>query len=161
MSFLSSLLLLLVFTHHLFRSSRYLTSPLSSRLISSHPVTIPVSLSFIIPYHLSRGGGVDLYLQPRSCIFLFFHNSTCSVTTQSLQSKQENIPRAKPRETLVDLRPSRPAFQSNTTRASGTCTQRDTCGDRIFAQNDSLSYATLDDDDRRCASLSCSSRSLR
>lgn len=140
---------LLLFTHHLFRSSQYLAPPYphaSLHLILPRPY--PVSLSFHHTTRLSRSGGVDLLLQPRSCIFLFFHNPTCSSTPQALKSKQKNIHRASLAQPLLtsdlpDPRSSRPS--------PALCAyQRSTFWDRILAQNDSsLNYDTLllDDSD--------------
>ena len=125
---------LILFAHH----DTLPCSILLPHLISSHPATIPVSLS--LTHHLSRRCGVDSLLQPRPCIPLCFHTSTCSVTLQCLESTQRTHPSSGP---LVDLRPSRPAFQQ---KHYVYCTRRSTFWDKVLAHNDSLNHATLDDD---------------
>lgn len=132
---------LLLFTHSSFSLITILYLALSSCRISSHlilPLFLYRSLS---SHHLSRRCRVDTILQSRPCIPVFFHTSTSSVTLQHLETTQNKHP--SPPATLVDLRPSRPAFQQN---HYVFCTRRSTFWDILLAHNDSLNHTTAEDD---------------
>jgi hypothetical protein len=64
----------ILFAHH--DTSPY-HPPAASLISSCHYYSC---IALFSSHHLSRRGGVDILCQPRSCIFVFFHTSTCSLT---------------------------------------------------------------------------------
>jgi hypothetical protein len=111
------------------------------------PRPYPVSLSCIIPLtcHAVKAPTTS-NLNPASSSSLSQLDLLSNTSILGIKA-EEHHHRADLARLLVDLRTSRPAFQSNTSRTLHLHLQRSTFWDRILAQNDSsLNYDTLLDD---------------